>query len=495
MAARRTVATLMIALSIFVMLALVLAVTTYIYVQQTVDLTNAAAQLRRDLEAGNRQLAAERGEKDRLRDIIGTTKETADTIEAEYNDFLQTKFSGFQTEPRSFRNLVDWLGQGLQDKERRVVEFDAKSQADTEEATRKIQEATAAREVAEKAADDAAVELRKAQESFEKTLAANVERMNEVLAAQKEANAKAERLEAITTEIEKLGPALSADLRRRFSAPPPDGQPAPWPERLRLVYRELTQRQKDLQQLNNTLARLGAADPELQKMVLDSQSYDDRIDGFDGRIGAVNSIDKTVTIVCPSTGGMRPGLVFQVYGPDDPRPEFGSRKGLVQVIAIESGTRARGRITSDTVTDPILAGDGVATTLWSPGQPLEVAVVGYMTFSGAGDAGPALIRSLIERAGGSVVDTVTAQTSLVVDGGPPSAAVLERGPPGSWRPTDDARRKRVLEQARDFNVRVVGIDALLEILGLDRSALASATVATPEPAATPARPREAAVAY
>jgi hypothetical protein len=493
MAARRTLATLMIALSIFVMLTLVLAVTTYIYVQQTVDLANTNTQLQRDLEAGNRALAAERAEKDRLRDIIGTTKETADTIEAEYNDLLQTRFAGFQTEPKSFRNLVDWLGQGLQDKEQRVVEFDAKSQADASKAERDTKEAMAAQEVAETAAKDAAANLQKAQESFEKTLAANVERMNEMLAAQKDANAKAERLEAITTELEKLGPVLSTDLRRRFSAPPPDGQPVPWPERVRLVYRELTQRRKDVTQLNETLARLGAADPELQTLVLDAQSYDDRIDGFDGRIATVNSVDKTVTISCASTGGMRPGLVLQVYGPDDPRPEFGSRKGSVQVIAIESGTRARGRITSDTVTDPILSGDGVATTLWSPGQPLEVAIVGYVSFAGDGDAGPALLRSLIERAGGTVVDTVTAQTSLVVDGGPPSASMLDRGPPGAWKPTDDARRKRVLEQTREFNVRVVGIDALLEVLGLDRSALASATVATPE--AAPARPRDAAVAY
>ena len=495
MAARRTVATLMIALSIFVMLTLVLAVTTYIYVQQTIDLGAQKTQLTRDIESEKQKLAVERAEKDRLRDIIGTTKETADTIEAEHNDLLQTQFSGFQTEPRSFRNLVDWLSKGMQAKEQRVTEFDAKAQAEAEEAARKIKELTAAQEVAKDAAKIAAEDLQKAQASFEQTLAANVEQMNDALAKQKEANAKAERLDAITAELEKLGPVLSADLRRRFAAPPPEGQPTPWPERVRLVYRELTQRQKDLVQLKGALARLGAADPELQNLVLDAQPLDDRIDGFDGRIAGINSVDKTVTISCASTGGMRPGLVFQVYGPDDPRPEFGSRKGSVQVIAIESGTRARGRITSDTVTDPILVGDGVATTLWSPGQPLEVAIVGYLSFAGAGDAGTALLRSLIERAGGAVVDTVTPQTSLVVDGGPPSMTVLERGPPGAWRPTDEARRRRVLEQARDSNVRVVGIDALLDALGLDRSALATATVAEPGAQPTPAPRQDAAVAY
>jgi hypothetical protein len=495
MAARRTVATLMIALSIFVMLTLVLAVTTYIYVQQAVDQTARASQVQRELESKERDLAAERQEKDRLRDIIGTAKETADTIEAEFNDFLQTRFAAFPGEPRSLRSLVDWLGAGMDAKDKRVNEFSAQAQTEAAEKTQALAEAQKARETAEKAAADAAASLKQAQESFEKSLAANVAQMNAALTAQKEALAKAERLEAITTELEKLGPALSPDLRRRFTAPPPDGQPTPWPERVRFVYRDLLDRQKAIQQLNTTLARLGAADPETQRLVLDAQPYDERIDGFDGRIAAINSVDKTVTIITASTAGLRPGLVFYVYDPDDPRPEFGNRKGAVEVIAPESGTRARGRITSDTVTNPILAGDGVATTLWSPGQPLEIAIVGYVSFPGDGGKAPALLRSVVERAGGALVDSVSPQTSLIVDGGTPPQSVLETGPPGAWRPADEARRKRALEQARDYGIRVVGIDTLLEVLGLDRSVLSTAEIKGPEAAPAPARPRDAAVAY
>lgn len=495
MAARRTVATLMIALSIFVMLALVLAVTTYIYVQQTVDLTARAEQVRRDLESRERELAAERQEKDRLRDIIGTAKDTADTIEAEYNDFLQTRFSAFQGEPRSFRNLVEWLVAGMQAKEKRVGEFTAQVQTEASERTQAVAQAEAARKAAEEAAATAAANLKEAQESFEKSLAANVAKMNEALAAQKEALGKAERLDAITAELEKLGRELSPERQRKFAAEPQAGQPVSWPERVRFVNAELMERGRAIQRLNSLLARLGAADPELQTLVLDAQPLDERIDGFDGRIAGVNSFDKTATIICDSTAGMRPGLVFFVYGPDDPRPAFGSRKGAVEVIAIESGTRARARITSDTVTDPILAGDGVATSLWSPGQSREIVVVGYVTFPGDGGAGAARLRGLIERAGGVFAETVTPQTALVVDGGPPPASVLDRGPAGSWRPADDAKRKRALEQAQSFGVQVAGIDTLLDSLGLDRSALATATVAAPEAAPQPARPEGGAVAY
>lgn len=495
MATRRTVATLMIALSIFVMLTLVLAVTTYIYLQQAVDKAALATQLQSALESKDRDLAAERQVKERLRDIIGTSKDTADTIEAEFKDLLQTRFAAFQGDPVSFQNLVDWLDEAMKAKDRRVSEFSGQAQTEASEKAQALADAQKAREDAEKAAKDAAGSLAQAQASFEKSLAANVAQMNAAITAQKEALAKAERLEAITTELEKLGPALSPDLRRRFTAPAPEGQPTPWPERVRFVYRDLLDRQKAIQQLNTMLARLGAADPETQRLVLDAQPYDERIDGFDGRIAAVNSVDKTVIITTASTAGLRPGLVFYAYDPDDPRPEFGNRKGAVEVIALESGTRARGRITSDTVTNPILAGDGVASTLWSPGQSLEIAIVGYVSFPGDGGKATDVLRSVVGRAGGTIVDQASPQTSLIVDGGVPPKSVLETAPPGTWRPADEARRKQALEQARDYGIRVVGIDTLLEVLGLDRSVLSAAEISGPEAAPTPARPREAAVAY
>jgi hypothetical protein len=106
-----------------------------------------------------------------------------------------------------------------------------------------------------------------------------------------------------------------------------------------------------------------------------------------------------------------------------------------------------------------------------------------------------VLRAVVARAGGTLVDEASPQTSLVVDGGVPPKSVLETGPPGTWRPADEARRKRALEQARDYGIRVVGIDTLLEVLGLDRSVLSTAEIGGPEAAPTPARPREAAVAY
>jgi hypothetical protein len=113
----------------------------------------------------------------------------------------------------------------------------------------------------------------------------------------------------------------------------------------------------------------------------------------------------------------------------------------------------------------------------------------------------ALLRSVIERAGGTVVGTVSPQTSLVVDAGSPPQSVVERGPAGVWRQSDEKRRKEAVDRARDVGARVVGLDTLLDVLGVDRSALSAATLAPttdggrPATAPAPARSRDPAVAY
>jgi hypothetical protein len=218
-------------------------------------------------------------------------------------------------------------------------------------------------------------------------------------------------------------------------------------------------------------------------LVRDATPEDDRIDGFDGRIASVNSLDRTVLIVCDSTAGMRPGLVLSVYEPDDPRPQSGARKAIVEVIEVDGPTLARARIRRESVAAPILANDGVATSLWAPGVAQEVVIVGYAPFAagrrqtGADDQadggvpGTDPLRVILERNGARLTDTVTPQTAIVVDTGTPRAGYL-RGERDEreWKLADVVRRK-ALDRAGQLGIRVVTLDGLLETLGLDRESL------------------------
>lgn len=471
MAADRAKTTLMIALIIFVMIAFILAVTTYLGFQQKAQELQTAQTARGEMEKANRERDAALEEARRVREVLGTDKDTADAVEAERNELFDRRFAGFDKDPKSLLRLVEWLGDAIRAKDDDIKRLESEKAQIRKEQETAVAQAQSLQKAAEKARDDAIAEQAKQKADFDARLAQHQQAQGEMKAKQDQALGESERMRAITEELTKLGPLLSSDLRRRFAAAPPEGQPEPWPERVRFVFRELLDRQKTIQELNATLARLRVADPQLQELVRDATPADDRIDGFDGRVSSVNSFDRSVLLVCDSTAGMRPGLMLSVYDPEDPRPRIGTRKGLVEVVEVEGPTLARARVRQDSTTSPILAGDGVATSLWAPGAAQEIAVVGYVRFGTDRKQDAAALAAIIERNGGRVVDAVTPLTAVVVDAGVPQGTDLQAGLGKDWKPADETVRRRALERAKETGVRVVSLDALLDMLGLDREAL------------------------
>jgi hypothetical protein len=167
---------------------------------------------------------------------------------------------------------------------------------------------------------------------------------------------------------------------------------------------------------------------------------------------------------------MRPGLLLSVFDPSDPRPREGDRKAVVEVVQVEGPGVARARIKGGFTRQPILSGDGVATSLWSPGTTVEVVIVGYVDFQGTADDAAQLTR-LVERSGARVVEDVTARTRLVVDAGQPRPDVLAAGRAKNWRKPEQDRQKNAVQEARSLGIRVVGLDGLFDMLGLDPAEL------------------------
>jgi len=471
MAADRAKTTLMIALIMFVMIAFILSVTTYLGFQQKAAEQLAAEKSAAELATVRDEFANAQRAFEAVREVLGTDKDTADAIQAERTELFDRRFSAFNEDPKSFIRLVEWLNAAIKTKDEDIKRLDAEKAQIRKEQEAAVAQAQAQQKAAEQARDAAVAEQQKQKADFDQRWAQHQKAQGDMKSKQDSALAESERMRAITEELAKLGPLLSPDLRRRFSAAPPDGQPEPWPERVRFVFRELIERQKSIQELNASLARLGVADPQLQELVRDATPADERIDGFDGRVSSVNSFDRSVLLVCDSTAGMRPGLALSVFDPDDPRPRSGTRKALIEVVEVEGPTLARARIKQDSTTSPILAGDGVWTSLWSPGTAREIAVVGYVRFGLKGDQNMAALKGLIERNGGRVVDAVTPQTALVVDGGIPQANDVQAGLGKDWKPADETVRRRALERAKEAGIRVVSLDGLLETLGIDRATI------------------------
>ena len=154
-----------------------------------------------------------------------------------------------------------------------------------------------------------------------------------------------------------------------------------------------------------------------------------------------------------------------MFDPDDPRPEFGSRKAVVQVTEIESPTLARASILREDVKSPMLVGDGVSSSLWSTGTAPEVVIVGFTDMNGDGRSDLEMLSDLIQRAGGRIQEGVTSGTAMVVDLGTPPGTDVERIAP-EW-PVEQKRRERALAGAKTYGTRVARTAELLDMLGLD----------------------------
>jgi hypothetical protein len=135
------------------------------------------------------------------------------------------------------------------------------------------------------------------------------------------------------------------------------------------------------------------------------------------------------------------------------------------VTAIEGPTLIKTVLRSENSRNPILSGDGVASSLWGGGGAPDIVVVGFVDVDSDGRSDLAALTAIVERAGARVVDAVEPRTALVVDLGQPPAGQDDREVPG-W-PAEAKRRTRGLDAARTFNIRVTGIGGLLDMLGLE----------------------------
>lgn len=458
-----TVYRLTIALIVFVLLTFILTITSYLFFKQRMD-ERAKAQVAEKASSEKQQaLNAAQSENQKLREWIGAAEgATLETIETDLNNLFANDFAGFNEEPRSYGKLVSWLRGQFREKDQAVQSAKSDQEKTRQETEQQVASAAQKLKAAEEAKSETEAQLQADTKKWGDQWAGHEAKQAELLQAKKDAEDKANRLELLTKEIADGGKYLSANRQKDFTAK--EGAE----ERLNLIYAELSDRAKVISEQNRVLSSLRVADRELQETVLAATPKDDRIDGFDGRVISVDERERSVLVSASSTRGIRPGMILHVFQPDDDRPQAGDRKGVIEVTSIEGPSLLRATIRRDSNRSPILAGDGVATSLWTAGTAPEVVIVGWVNLDDTGRNDRERLVELVRRAGGRVVDSVTPLTAMVIDGGKPPA---ERGEEGF---AEEARRQsRNLSTAKQFGVRVVGIDAVLDMLGLSRAALAT----------------------
>jgi hypothetical protein len=464
MAGSRTTQTaLTIALSIFVMLAFALGVTTYLYFDKAEKATLASSQSASEAARSETKAREAVDDMTRLRAIVGVADDVkVEDVELQFNALVQSDFQGLQGTTATFLELLKSVRDAFREKNLQVKTAEEAKKALAAQKDAEVASAEKAKQDAIAAEQQAAAQRDREKQDFDDRWKAHEAEQQKVMDARRAAEERARDMEGLKAEIEKgldyMPPNRQAEYRAAIEA-------GDLIKQLDLLRFELRGRAKEIDNLNGILSRLRVADPDLQKLIADSRPENDRIDGFKGHVVSVDPRTSTALVSCRTTVGLRPGLVLHVFTPNDPRPEFGTRKGVLEISDIEGPTLVRAVVRREDPRNPILSGDGVSSSLWSGGMEPSIVIVGYADVDSDGGSDLATLSAIVERAGGKLVDAVGPNTSLVVDLGQPPSGQDSREVPG-W-PAEAKRRTRNLDSARTYNVRVTGIDGLLDMLGLD----------------------------
>ncbi|HEX7450426.1 MAG TPA: hypothetical protein VF306_22895 [Pirellulales bacterium] len=413
---------LQIALIIFVMLTILLSVTTFMFFRSYTDEAlksksnaDAASQKGAALSAAEADLTAIRG-------IIGVpdSAKLSDITEIKNKD-MQTFVSTAPEESQRYHQAVEFLASTLNAKTEELVaardqiaqeqaqrqKVEESKQAQVDAALKKVEEAEQAKDAAEKQFNDERAKM----------LADNKE-LQDQLAAKNEAFAK-----------------LEAEKNKQIES--------------------LAAEQAKLQRFNDSLTE--------KNQQLDPTS------GFevpDGAIVWVNQKMRAAYINVGSADGLRRQTTFSVVGSGDDIGEDQKTKGRVEVVNILGPHFAQCKIIEDHLTDPLVQGDKIYTPLWHPGRGEGFGIIGVIDIDGDGLDDRDMIRDLIRMNGGRIdaeddptgksakqTGQLTLETRYLVRGKPPADKQVE----GAWT--------KMQEDAQRMGIRVIGIDKFLDQMG------------------------------
>jgi len=188
---------------------------------------------------------------------------------------------------------------------------------------------------------------------------------------------------------------------------------------------ELAEQNRKLQEEKDAQAAQSLADRnvlEQQVAVLerDNENKNDKLEELtkttfevaDGKIIWIDPGAHTVWINLGHGDGLRRQVSFSVFGRDAVTGGDDVLKGKIEVTQVIGSHFAEARILDDDISDPLLPGDNIYTPLWHPGRSEHFALVGSFDLDGDAFDDREMIRDLITMAGGVVDAEVDLEGNL-----------------------------------------------------------------------------------
>lgn len=193
---------------------------------------------------------------------------------------------------------------------------------------------------------------------------------------------------------------------------------------------------------------------------------DSKFESPDGAVTWVNQRQRLVWINLGLADGLFRQTTFSVYNHDQAGVTSAKPKASIEVIRITAPHTAECRILQDDVKNPIMPNDLIHTPVWSPGQEVRFALVGFMDIDGDGVSDREMIKRIITMNGGKIdaelkddgtrVGSLNINTRYLVQGDKPNektgANVL-------------VEYNNMLTEVQRFNVEVISAQKLLQQMG------------------------------
>jgi hypothetical protein len=157
----------------------------------------------------------------------------------------------------------------------------------------------------------------------------------------------------------------------------------------------------------------------------------------DGKIVWVDQQSRSAYINVGQADGLKRQTMFSVLAGDEDVGDDQKTKGRIEVTEILGPHFAEARILEDRMTDPLVEGDKIYTPLWQPGRTDGFGIAGFIDIDKDGTDDRPMLRDLIRLNGGRIdaedtkdgkqVGELNVNTRYLIVGEPPEdAAVLSK---------------------------------------------------------------------
>ncbi|MCC7086989.1 MAG: hypothetical protein IT427_18470 [Pirellulales bacterium] len=203
----------------------------------------------------------------------------------------------------------------------------------------------------------------------------------------------------------------------------------------------------------------------------------------DGRIVWVNQREGTAVINLGSADNLRKRITFSVFDPgttdvsalksDTSGKEEAATpasaavvKGSIEVVNITGRHMAECRILQHSPSNPIIPGDVIYTPVWQPGQQDHFAFAGKLDIDGDGEDDSSRVKDIVRINGGAIDSDINVQTRYLVIG-----KLDDQG--------ENSDSSKLLADAKKFGIQHIKLGQFLEMMGFSAKA-AEGTIAPGE---------------